>query len=291
MQGIMIRGWGEFLSVDSVQGNGQGMDPYAYVGGNPETEVDPSGNIRGTAGGGGDPGSQPCAIPGSCGTIKAGGGSGDGSGSGSGGTTTQPNPPSPPHRPTSQHKKQPLKGNGCDLQCHAAKAAAALHAQDAKALAFNSLVADGATLFTDVLSMIVDASNTAALVIDIVTSFIPHLLQMIGDFITFKGGTVPPLLQGLMAVGDALAGVANVIKSFAIFAFSVSGVISHLAFFAEQSLKEIMVSAVSSLGSSVGSFIGMSNDVINLQDSNINNVWTSQQIIDHCQEAGLSSCG
>ena len=35
---------GQFLSVDGVQGNAQGMDPYAYVGGNPESRTDPTGN-------------------------------------------------------------------------------------------------------------------------------------------------------------------------------------------------------------------------------------------------------
>jgi RHS repeat-associated protein len=34
---------GQFLSADSVQGNGQGMDPYAYVGNNPESWTDPTG--------------------------------------------------------------------------------------------------------------------------------------------------------------------------------------------------------------------------------------------------------
>jgi RHS repeat-associated protein len=34
---------GVFLSVDSLQGNAQGMNPYAYVAGNPETETDPTG--------------------------------------------------------------------------------------------------------------------------------------------------------------------------------------------------------------------------------------------------------
>jgi RHS repeat-associated protein len=35
---------GRFVSADTVQGNGQGMDPYGYVGGNPETSTDPTGH-------------------------------------------------------------------------------------------------------------------------------------------------------------------------------------------------------------------------------------------------------
>ena len=34
---------GQFVSPDGVQGNAQGMDPYAYVSGNPETRTDPTG--------------------------------------------------------------------------------------------------------------------------------------------------------------------------------------------------------------------------------------------------------
>jgi RHS repeat-associated protein len=34
---------GQFLSADVKQGNAQGMDPYAYVNGNPETATDPTG--------------------------------------------------------------------------------------------------------------------------------------------------------------------------------------------------------------------------------------------------------
>ena len=36
---------GLFLSADTVQSNLQGFDPYAYVGNNPETNSDPSGNF------------------------------------------------------------------------------------------------------------------------------------------------------------------------------------------------------------------------------------------------------
>lgn len=35
---------GQFLSADTVQGNPQGMDPYVYVDGNPETANDPTGH-------------------------------------------------------------------------------------------------------------------------------------------------------------------------------------------------------------------------------------------------------
>lgn len=44
----------QFLSADHVQGNAQGVDPYAYVGGNPETKADPTGHYipRGLDGGG-----------------------------------------------------------------------------------------------------------------------------------------------------------------------------------------------------------------------------------------------
>jgi RHS repeat-associated protein len=35
---------GVFLAADTVQGNPQGVNPYAYVGGNPETKNDPTGH-------------------------------------------------------------------------------------------------------------------------------------------------------------------------------------------------------------------------------------------------------
>ena len=40
---------GVFLSADTVQGNAQGMNPYGYVNGNPETHSDPSGHYMGTS--------------------------------------------------------------------------------------------------------------------------------------------------------------------------------------------------------------------------------------------------
>jgi len=49
---------GMFLSADIVQGNAQGMGPYAYVAGNPETLTDPSGQMFVTAGDGGGGGDK-----------------------------------------------------------------------------------------------------------------------------------------------------------------------------------------------------------------------------------------
>lgn len=75
---------GVFLSADTVQGNGSGMNPYGYVGGNPETKNDPTGKYFAPPGGnGGLPPS--CVQLGDC--VKVGGGSG-GTSNSNGGVTT-----------------------------------------------------------------------------------------------------------------------------------------------------------------------------------------------------------
>jgi RHS repeat-associated protein len=68
-----LRHIGVFLSPDHVQGNAQGMDPYTYVGGNPETQTDPTGQVN-------------CPAQGSCGGDSGGGGA-------------PPPPPPPPTNP------------------------------------------------------------------------------------------------------------------------------------------------------------------------------------------------
>src|SRR5579885_507798 len=59
---------GRFLSADVVQSDLQGMDPYDYVGGNPETLTDPTGERYAQTIGGGDPVSD----PGSGGGVRGG---------------------------------------------------------------------------------------------------------------------------------------------------------------------------------------------------------------------------
>lgn len=68
---------GLFLSVDSVQGNEQGMDPYAYVGNNPESRTDPSGQrFVDDSIGQNDSGSSNDTTGGSCNSATCSDGSG-----------------------------------------------------------------------------------------------------------------------------------------------------------------------------------------------------------------------
>src|SRR5579883_3193513 len=63
---------GVFLSADSVQGNLAGMDPYSYVGENPETYTDPSGQMIsefGEGGGGVEAGEAAALESGSGGSL------------------------------------------------------------------------------------------------------------------------------------------------------------------------------------------------------------------------------
>jgi RHS repeat-associated protein len=83
---------GVFLSADSVAGNLAGMNPYGYVGGNPETWTDPSGQriwcgqggCGGSGGNGGGSGGNGGGNLGGGGSGGGYGGSGYGGGSGGG---------------------------------------------------------------------------------------------------------------------------------------------------------------------------------------------------------------
>ena len=74
---------GVFISADVVQGNGSGANPYGYVGGNPETLIDPTGHIviQGGEGGGGEGSIGGDGSVGGDGALggDAGGGGGGGS--------------------------------------------------------------------------------------------------------------------------------------------------------------------------------------------------------------------
>jgi RHS repeat-associated protein len=66
---------GQFLSADTVQGDAQGMNPYVYVGGNPETRTDPTG-MRFIQNDGGGDGGGPVTPPASPSGSSSGGSGG-----------------------------------------------------------------------------------------------------------------------------------------------------------------------------------------------------------------------
>ncbi len=86
---------GLFLSADTVQGNSAGMDPYAYVGNNPETLSDPSGQaytLPHPGGGGCGSNSGGGCSSGSSNDGSSNDGSSNGSGHGGGGGYRKPPP-------------------------------------------------------------------------------------------------------------------------------------------------------------------------------------------------------
>ncbi len=91
---------GVFLSADSKEGNQQGMDPYMYVGGNPETYNDPTGEYYAPPPQGNGSPPPTCVQLNDC--WSGSGGSGQP-------PTSRQNPP--PTRPTHQGVKLP---GGCD---------------------------------------------------------------------------------------------------------------------------------------------------------------------------------
>ncbi len=91
---------GVFLSADSKEGNQQGMDPYMYVGGNPQTYNDPTGEFYAPPPQGNGSPPPTCEQLNDC--WSGSGGSGQP-------PTSRQNPP--PTRPTHQGVKLP---GGCD---------------------------------------------------------------------------------------------------------------------------------------------------------------------------------
>ena len=76
---------GVFLSADTVQGNMQGVNPYGYVGGNPETDTDPTGKYYAPPGGPGGP-TPPPPCNQSNNFCNTGNGNNPGGGNSGGGT-------------------------------------------------------------------------------------------------------------------------------------------------------------------------------------------------------------
>jgi RHS repeat-associated protein len=236
-------GVGQFLSVDSVQGNIQGMDPYAYVGGNPESRTDPTGNNCY------DPTTQTVKV--GCGNnktdppVQSGGGggidfqpprqnNGGDTGGGGGTTTTQPNPPSPPARPTqspkpsSSRSKGQSNNKGCNVVCTRDKTLInkALEDQLQHREAGVSIFTDLTSLWADLQTMGYDADIFGAELIDMV-SLLVHLAQFGVDIAAWLGSSVPSGLSYVIGLANTIINSLDAIKGVLEF-FNPGGLVGKL---------------------------------------------------------------
>jgi RHS repeat-associated protein len=179
-----LRHIGVFLSPDSVQGNAQGMDPYAYVGGNPETKTDPTGEIPcpaqgscgGDSGGGGappppppPPPTNPCELSG--GNPEYCGGNGN-------------PPPTPPSSPTTSQ-------SGCGklsiAQCNKGKQSQQQDIQNLKnEQQWLKVAIGGLTFVADLVTLIKDLLKASGVL---------KVLEVIGDFLSLIGDGLTILSQ------------------------------------------------------------------------------------------------
>ena len=162
---------GVFLSADMVQGNMQGMNPYGYVGGNPETNTDPTGKYYAPPGGPGGPTPPPPCNQSNnfCNT---------GNGNNPGGGTP------PPHE---QEEKAPVHLGGCDAACQQERLA--YHDAQRARDYFQNIAND----LTSKLFWLISTVFT-----------------MIGFFLQpFDGGIVAGFALGLAAVGNIAGDIAS----------------------------------------------------------------------------------
>ncbi len=134
---------GVFLSADSKEGNQQGMDPYMYVGGNPQTYNDPTGEFYAPPpqGNGGPP--PTCEQISTC-------------WSGSGGNPPTP-PPLPPDPPATVHSNPKIVLSGGETSNPSTWQSRLSDAQNAAFKAFRTFLLAGA-----VFSALAAASHAIA---------------------------------------------------------------------------------------------------------------------------------
>jgi RHS repeat-associated protein len=290
---------GQFLTADTVQGNAQGMDPYAYVGENPETRTDPTGERPI----GCQPGTQGCSPTGvptpspQCGRgyeLKGGtcvqdgnwpGGGKPPSGSGGGGTKTGVHPPhngGPAGTP-------PCYGNATCLN-------AMQWLQNHWAVRDNQLhfVLDAAQLAGNILNILLNAlgKGTAGLIIATlsVIGLLPSVLNLWEDWYksTHPNTSIPSWALALAPALDGLATFANVLNGFV-------GLASWILDWSEGLIKGIVahVQAIATnlvLSIAVGGGTAYAQEILDTDAWNqyqlTNNLWDAGTIIGECQKEG-----
>jgi RHS repeat-associated protein len=272
---------GVFLSADSKEGNQQGMDPYMYVGGNPETYNDPTGEYYAPPpqGNGGPP--PTCEQISTCWS---------GSG-GSGHPPTGGNNP-PPTRPTHQGVKLP---GGCDAVCAAKAKAAILQYYEHQAeigQELYTLEGDAASVGADILATVLDwaTQNLLGVGLDLI-NLVAHLGTLIVDATNALGGNVPSWFLRVVGAVNQFVGVVDFARSVAGFLFGFSATLQGVFDLAKDQIRSFIASGISSLFLAGASFaLGGAQDAqADLQDEEQQlQLKSNSQIYDECVKLDLS---
>ncbi|GCE23170.1 RHS repeat-associated core domain-containing protein [Dictyobacter kobayashii] len=235
---------GRFTSADTVETNASGLDPFAYVKGNPETFADPTGHGRCNTDGDCTYGSGPPPAPtGDTGTYSGttppgvggddachnmalcgpGGSDGLGGGSPTTGEDSQPTPGGSTQchggcnaetLPTRTDSSSNLQ-NTCDKGCQARKALLALWDKRDKQAA---LAIDVFQVGMDVAAAFLEATLPSpvgglGVILQLLGSLLPHLVHLGIDLFAYKYGNVPIWMEQMQVLADQFAVAANIVNA------------------------------------------------------------------------------
>ena len=237
-----------FLSADTKQGNIQGMNPYGYVGGNPETDSDPTGRYYAPPGGPGGPTPPPPCNQSNnfCNTGHGG------------------NPGGP------SLKKTQVNLGGCDAKCENDKLLIQQYIQNerTKAQAINNAVADILSLVADIFAAAADfaAGAYAAFIIDVVT-ITGHFLGLLANLnnlgIVHISSSLVTLADMFQNAAPILSGIKGVVQWIGL--GPLAGLASWLINDAKLEAKSAIMSMVPGL---ISAITAQQNDLLDLTKYN-----------------------
>jgi RHS repeat-associated protein len=216
---------GRFVSADIKEGNAQGLDPYAYVQGNPETLSDPSG-YSGMVSGGFQHRPPSGGVTGGFEHSSGGGGMTGGfeHSSGGGGSVPVPTPASVPKSSFSQQThsfSQTANTSNCDDDCGYVDKVLIkdkINQEKAMILARIEVVNDVAALLAELVVLGSDAiaGNTVLTVTDLLI-VMTRVLTLVADVAKANGKSIPSAISSIVTYTKTVLGFIDTIRGFLAF--------------------------------------------------------------------------